>query len=60
MRKFQMTILATGTLETEANVKYLHMLVCGEALNQFYLLSVDVKNIETPLEVDFLIKGLTW
>ena len=36
------------------------MLFRGEALRQFDLLSADVKNIETFLDVDYLLKGLAW
>ena len=55
-----MNLASTGTLETEANVQYLHTLVNGEALCQFDLLSDDVKNTETPLDVDYLLNGLAW
>ena len=55
-----MTLAATGTLETEANVKYLRKLVRGELLHQFDLFSADMKNIETPLDVDYLLKSLAW
>ena len=58
MRNFQITIAATGTLETEAKVQYLHMIVRGGALRQFDLLSADMKNMDTPLDVDCLLKGL--
>ena len=54
---FQMTLEATGTLETEANVQYLRTLVHGEALHQFDLLSIDVENTDTSLDVDYLMKG---
>ena len=58
IRNFQMTLVSTGTLETEEKVQYICTLVHGEALRQFYLLSADMKNIETPLYVDYLLKGL--
>ena len=32
----------------------------GGALRQFDLLSDDVKNTDTPLDVDYLLKGLAW
>ena len=60
VRNFQMTLTAMRTLETEAKVQYIHTLVHGELLRNFDLLSADVKNIETPLYVDYLLKGLTW
>ena len=60
MRNFQMSLAAMGTLETEAGVQYLHTIACGEVLRQFELLYVDVKNIETPLDVDYLLKILVW
>ena len=34
------------------------MIVNGEALRQFDLLYAYVKNTETPLDVDYLLKGL--
>ena len=55
---FQMTLAATGTLDTEAKVQYLCTLFHGEALNQFDLMSADVKDTETPLDVDYILKGL--
>ena len=60
VKKIQMTLAATGKLETEAKVQYICTLVCGEALRQFDLLSSDVKNIETPLDVDYPPMGLAW
>ena len=59
-RNFQINLAATGTLETEDKVQYLRKLVRGEALRQFDLLYADVKNTETPLGVDDLLKGLAW
>ena len=53
-----MTLADTGTLETEAKVQHLRMLVRGEALHQFDLVYADAKNTETLLYVDYLIKGL--
>ena len=53
-----MTLAASVKLETEAEVKYLCMLVCGEALHQFDLVSDDAKNTGTQLYVDCLLKGL--
>ena len=55
-----MTLSATGTLEAEAKVQYLCTLPRGEALRQFDSLYSDMKNIETPLDVDYLLKGLVW
>ena len=55
-----MTLAATGTLEMEAKVQYLHTLVCGEVLHPFDLVSADAKNSETQLDVDYLLKGLAW
>ena len=55
-----MTLAATGTLEMEAEVQYLHTLVCGEELRPFDLVSADAKNTETQLAVDYLLKGLAW
>ena len=55
-----MTLAATVKLETEANVQYLSMLVCGETLHNFELLSADVENKNTSLDVDYLLKDLAW
>ena len=55
-----MTLVATGTFEKEAKVQYIRTLVCGEVLCQFDLLSADVKNTETLLYLDYLLKGLAW
>ena len=60
VQNFQMTLAVTEMLETEEKVQYICTLVCGEALRQFDLLSSDVKNTETPLDVDYLLKGLAW
>ena len=60
MQNFQKAISDTGTLETEAKVQYLRMFLHGEALRQFDLLSADVKNTETTLYVNYLLKGLVW
>ena len=47
-----MTLVASGTLETEAKVQYLCTIFRGEALRQFDLVSADEKNIGTQLDVD--------
>ena len=60
VQNFQMTLAATGTLETEAKVQYLCTLVHGKVLRQFDLVSADTKNTETRLDVDDLLKGLAW
>ena len=60
VRNFQMNLAAMGALETKVKVQYLCMLVRGEALYQFDLLSADMKNTETPLDVDHLVKVLVW
>ena len=54
---FHMTIAASGTLEEDAEYKYLCTLVCREPLRQFESLSADIKIIQT-LNVDDTIKGL--
>ena len=41
---FNMTLAASGTLEAGVKVQYLHTLVRGEVLHQFYLLSADVES----------------
>ena len=60
VRHFQMNLATTGTLETEVKVRYLSTLVHGEALRQFDLLSDEVNNTDTSLDVDYLLKGLAW
>ena len=55
-----MALEDTGELETEAKVQYLRMLVREDALRQFYLLSADIKDTDTPLDVDYLLKSLAW
>ena len=57
---FKMTLATTVTLETEAKVQYFRTLVHREALRQFYLLSADVENTDTSLNLDCLLKGLAW
>ena len=42
---FNMTLAASWTLATDAKVKYLPTLVCGEALRQFDLLPDDVEGM---------------
>ena len=54
MRNFNMTLAASGTLETGKNVQYLHTLVRGEALRQFELVYADVE-ITEPLNVEYII-----
>ena len=51
VRNSQMTLVATGPLETEAKFQYLCTLVRGEALRQFDILSADAKNTEPPLDL---------
>ena len=57
---FQITLADMGMLETEAKVQYLRTLVHGGALHQFYLLSSDMENTDTSLNVDYLLKNLSW
>ena len=44
MQNFQITLAATGTLETEAEAQYLRSLVRGEALCRFELVSADARD----------------
>ena len=60
VQNFKMTLVATGTLETDVKVQYLCTLVHGEALCQFDLLYSDVRNTETSLTVAYLLKGSVW
>ena len=57
VRNFNMTLVVTGTLEIGVNIQYLHMLVRGEALHHFYLLSSYVESTET-LNLEYIVKGL--
>ena len=57
-KTFKITPAATGTLDMEVKIHFLCTLVHGEALSQFGLLPAEVKNIETFLDVDFILKGL--
>ena len=57
---FQMTSAATGMIETEAKAQYLRTLFHGEVLHQFDLISADVENMDTSLNVDYLLKFLAW
>ena len=57
VRNFNMTLLASGTLEAGAKYQYLRTLVCGEALRQFDSLSADIEGTET-LNTDYIIRGL--
>ena len=53
---FNVTPVASGTLEAGAKYQYLCTLVHGEALYQFDSLSADVEGTET-LNVDYIIRG---
>ena len=57
VRNFNMTLVATGTLETDMEIQYLRILVRRELLCQFDLLSANMENTES-LNVDYYIKGL--
>ena len=50
MHKFNMNLVASGTLEMGKKVKYICTLVCGESLRQFDFLSSDIEGTE-PLTV---------
>ena len=54
-----MTLVVSGTLETEVTGQYLHTLFRGKALRQFYLLSADEENIDNSLTVYYLITGFS-
>ena len=57
MCNFNMTLVASGMLETGTKSQYFRTLVRGKALCQFDLLSYDVEGTQT-LDVDEIIKGL--
>ena len=59
VRKFNTTLVDSGTLETGAKVQYLHMLVNGEALHQFELLSIGMESTKT-LNEEYIINGLAF
>ena len=52
-----MALAVSGTLGTDAKVRYLCTLVRGEALHRFYLMSADVEGTNT-LTVETIILGL--
>ena len=60
LQNLEMNLASIVTLETEAQIKYICTIFCAEALRQFGLLSSDVKNTETPLDADYLLKCLAW
>ena len=47
VRSFNMTLVASGMPEMGTNIQYLCMLVRGEVLCQFDLLSADVESTDT-------------
>ena len=57
MRNFNMTLAASGMLDTGTKIQYLCSLVRGEALRQFDLLSADVESTQTS-NVEDIMKGL--
>ena len=59
VRNFNMTLAASGTLETVANIQNLRTLVFSEALCQFDSFSAEVKSTDT-LDVEYIIKGLAF
>ena len=58
VQNFNMTLTFTGTLKTDSNIQYICMLVRGEELRQFDLMSSDVTYTDTSLNVDYPLKGL--
>ena len=59
MCNFNMTLVASETLEAGAKVQYLRTIVRGKALRQFDSLSDDLGSMQT-LKVDDIIKGLAY
>ena len=57
---FNMTLVSRGMQVMYVNVRYLCTIVCGVALRNFDLFSVDVENIDTPLNLDDLYIELSW
>ena len=55
VHKFNMTIAASRKLQTGAKDQYLCILVHGESLCQFYLLSADMESTN-PLNMEYIIK----
>ena len=54
---FNMTLKVSGMLETSTKVQYLHIIVRGEALCQFEMMSDDVESTN-PLTVEAIILEL--
>ena len=52
-----MTFNFPGTLQTAANIQYLHMLVSGEVLCKFDILFTKIES-GTPLKLEDIILGL--
>ena len=59
VRNFNMTITASGVLETGTNIQYLRKLFCCEALHQFELLSIGMESTKT-LNEEYIINGLAF
>ena len=57
IRNFNMTLKASGTLKSGAEIQYLHTLVHGEALRQFDTLSAEVES-DTQENLTSIILGL--
>ena len=57
VRNFNVTLAASGTLESDAKFQYLCNLFRGEALHQFDSFSDDAKSKKT-LNIEDIIKGL--
>ena len=58
VRKFSITLVASGMLEAVAKYQYLCTIFRGELLRQFDSLSGGVEGTET-LNVDYIIRGLS-
>ena len=57
LQNFQITLKASGTLDSGVNIQYLCILVRGEALHQLYMLSVEVGSTTTA-NLNLIILGL--
>ena len=57
VRKFRMTIKASGALDASTKIQYLRMLILGVALRQLDMLSIEVRNTTTT-PLNRIILGL--
>ena len=54
VRNFNITLEASGILQTDTKAQQIYKLVCGEALRQFDLMSADMESAN-PLTVEAIL-----